>query len=56
MSKVLRWGQVVLSIIAILTLTIASLWLYPASHNIPLTPSDYSLFRPNALSNLLGPF
>jgi hypothetical protein len=45
MSIVLRWGQVVLSIIAILTLTIASLWLYPASHNIPLTPSDYSRFH-----------
>jgi hypothetical protein len=46
MSKVLRWAQVTLSIIAIMTLTIASLWLYPDAHNIPpLTPSDYSRFR-----------
>ena len=44
MHKFLRWVQVILSIIAIMTLTIASLWLYPDSHNNPLTPSDYSRF------------
>jgi hypothetical protein len=45
MSKVFRRVQVVLSIIAILTLTIASLWLYSDSQKIPLTPPDYARFR-----------
>jgi hypothetical protein len=42
MHKFLRWVQVILSIIAILTLTIVSLWLYPDSHNIRPSPPDYS--------------